>query len=93
MQPAPLPPTPSTQPFDPTHPHLRLYPRWPFHLPPPPTLLLQVPVVEPPAWAAHREGKGKAPGTGDAGTVYAKAKKSGDGGPTSKELELATTRG
>ena len=52
---------------------------------------MKVPVVEPPAWAAHREGKGKAPGTGDAGTVYAKAKKSGDGGPTSKELELATT--
>jgi hypothetical protein len=52
----------------------------------------EVPAVEPADWTAHRTGVvgAKAPAAGEDGTVYAKAKKSGAGGPTAKELTAAT---
>ena len=52
----------------------------------------EVPSVEPPAWALHRDGKGKAPTTGARGTVYDRSSKVAGSGPTSEELAAATIK-
>ena len=51
-----------------------------------------VPSTEPPGWTAHRNSTpgAETPSTEEEGTVYARAKKGGTGGPTGDELAVAT---
>jgi hypothetical protein len=52
----------------------------------------RVPEEEPASWTSHRTGVpgARAPLGGDEGTVYARAKKNGTGGPSGDELAIAT---
>jgi hypothetical protein len=57
-----------------------------------PGMPYEEPSVESPAWALHRDGKGKAPTTDARGTVYDCSSKATVSGPTSKEPAAATTK-
>ena len=56
------------------------------------TMNYLVPSTEPPGWTAHRNSTpgAETPSTEEEGTVYARAKKGGTGGPTGDELAVAS---